>query len=294
VKCDETKPNCHRCLRFNGECDGYELDVARSMIKNILPTPLAPIAPKIALVSAAGQGLLAEVDQLQLSSPIEDPESLYLLYFQARSLSHLTDDLDERLWSRVVLQACESEPGLRHAFIAIGALEWTLELAKDEHTAKGVEAYRTGEKARNTHYEFAIQQYNEAVNRIQETLADPQQDTRIVLMAYVLFLRFETLHGNNFLALDKRQSGMNLVNSWLQQYMGSVVVPADGSTSPGLTASHDIEGGMIHAFPSVDNVKMLLMNGKKTESNPRLNPDILEVCRLMPQTFFSVEEAKMY
>lgn len=71
MKCDETKPNCHRCLRFNGECDGYELDVARSMIKNILPTPLAPIAPKIALVSAAGQGLLAEVDQLQLSSPIE-------------------------------------------------------------------------------------------------------------------------------------------------------------------------------------------------------------------------------
>jgi hypothetical protein len=294
VKCDETKPSCRRCLRFNGECDGYEVDLARTLSKMIMPKSLAPIAPKVVPSTPTESPTSAFGHDLWPASSNGDLEYRYFRFFHEKTVFRLSGYLDETLWNRLVLQACETEPSIRHAVIAIGALDMAFESGEIAQNSNRPASPQTDETRGQiaSHHRFALQQYAKAIKQMRDTLSEPRRDMRNTLIACLLFVCFETFHANNHLALDEAQSGLKMVNGWLPQFVKQGTLHGNHVSGPRSPASYVIEDELIHAFARLD--LMLFPNEEPQQICSKSRPSILEVCRLMPETFLSVEEARMY
>jgi hypothetical protein len=294
VKCDETKPSCRRCLRFNGECDGYEVDLTRTPSKVIMPKTLAPLAPKLVPSTPTESPTSAFGDELWSTSSVGDLEYRYFRFFHEKTISRLSGYLGESMWNRLVLQACETEPSIRHAVIAIGALDMAFESGEIRHNGKRPMFPQTGENRGNagSHHQFALEQYAKAIKQMRDTLSEPRRDMKNTLIACLLFVCFEKFHANNHLSLDEAQTGLKMVNGWLPQFVKQGALHGSHVPGPKSPASYVIEDELIHAFARLDLV--LFPNEEPLKNCSKSRPSILEVCRLMPETFLSVEEARMY
>jgi hypothetical protein len=115
VKCDETRPECQRCIAWGGKgkCTGY-------------PTP-APPAP--APVPKGHRELHPYPNNTLCLPPMKqlfrnDEEYRAFQSFCTRTVAQLTGFRQSNIWSHLILQASEMEPCIRHAVIAIGALNY--------------------------------------------------------------------------------------------------------------------------------------------------------------------------
>jgi hypothetical protein len=61
----------------------------------------------------------------------DEREYRYFRLFCDKTAFQLSGYFDSTLWSRLVLQTCQSDPSVRHAVVAIAALGSILESAKD-------------------------------------------------------------------------------------------------------------------------------------------------------------------
>jgi len=116
----EGRPSCTRCVRFGITCDGYSqtkqeinnIEWKRKSHRTIEPKQLAVVA------------LQRSPSTTQFS---DDGEFYYFQLFcsqTAPQLSSCTQWTESQLWAKIVLQASETEPCIRHAVIAIGALDF--------------------------------------------------------------------------------------------------------------------------------------------------------------------------
>jgi len=259
-----------------------------------MPKTLAPIAPKVVPSTPTESPTSAFGDDLWPSSGAGDLEYRYFRFFHEKTVSRLSGYLDEALWNRLVLQACENEPSIRHAVIAIGALDMAFECGEISQNGTTPTSPQMDERRSNavSHHQFALQQYAKAIKQMRDTLSEPRRDMRNTLIACLLFVCFETFHANNHLALDEAQSGLKMVNGWLPQFVKQGALHANHVPGPRSPASYVIEDELIHAFTRLDLV--LFSNEEPLPKCSKSRPSILEVCRLMPETFLSVEEARMY
>jgi hypothetical protein len=122
VKCDEGKPVCQRCIKFGVECDGYR---TAYKFKQQLPGPqkreLLPSQPAIKLPSS---GSLA-------NSPFANiEEHQYFDLFCARTGYDIFPTFDSGHTRQRLLESCHFNPAIRHAIVALGALDKTAELVQ--------------------------------------------------------------------------------------------------------------------------------------------------------------------
>lgn len=101
VKCDETKPECQRCVKGRFKCDGYSGRANRPSSQLKSSKALAPLKP------------LSRMPTVQLFK--SEPEYRQFQRFCREQAAQLTGYRDTQLWSRVVLQACETNASIRHA-----------------------------------------------------------------------------------------------------------------------------------------------------------------------------------
>ncbi|KAN0089556.1 hypothetical protein V8E51_019816 [Hyaloscypha variabilis] len=184
VKCDEARPICQRCIKFGLGCDGYD-DESRAIQPSkfshgqVFPNPQkGAVVPRIQPPPA----ILCRSPQRSLFS--NQQEARYFQAFTTHTASQLTGLFASNLWNRLVLQACESNVSLRHAVIAIGALDpktWRGPAESDEETSRRPFAYHE--------YSIAIRDMRTAA--MQESL-----DFRTRPMACLLFICFEIYHCN--------------------------------------------------------------------------------------------------
>ncbi len=258
-----------------------------------MPKSFVPIAPRI-IAAVAAESRSPTILQEPQSSPFSgEAEYRYFRFFHEKTAERLSGFFNEALWNRLVLQACEYEPSIRHAVIAIGALDMALEHAQG---TKRPEYLELGDEDKKvvSHHQFALQQYGKAIKRMQDNLSKPRQDMRTILIACLLFVCFETFHGNNNSAVKQAQSGIKMINGWLPQFVKQGNLPADhipGLRSP---APYVIEDELVHAFSRLDVLALSFAEEQPLDIAPQLSPNIREFSRLMPQTFLSVEEARMY
>jgi Fungal specific transcription factor domain len=260
-----------------------------------MPKPLAPIAPKVfPSPSSAPQSPFNSLRYDFSLPPIaENPEYGYFRYFHEKTVSRMSGYVDESIWNRLVLHASENEPSIRHAVIAIGALDMALEEAAEPQSR--LAALHIGDEGSKpvSHHQFALQQYAKAIKRMRETLSEPRKDMRNTLIACLLFVCFETFLGNNEVALNETKSGFKLISGWLPQFVNQSSLRHDPMQGSRSRVPYVIEDELIRAFARLDIVAMMFAN-EELEVPAQRRPNILEVCRLMPETFLSVEEAKMY
>jgi Fungal Zn(2)-Cys(6) binuclear cluster domain len=127
VKCDETKPICQRCIKVGLDCDGYqEEEHSRRWVPPSARNP-----------STSGQtsGETLRTNTGMSSAPTSvcrspsrsifknDQEQRYFKLFSTQIVRQFTGLFSSEIWSRLVLQTSEVHPSIRHAIIALGALD---------------------------------------------------------------------------------------------------------------------------------------------------------------------------
>src|SRR5690349_19556803 len=111
VKCDETKPECTKCLSTGRKCDGYE-------------DPKAPRTKNKRASSRDGASLSRSATpdrQLQLHLG-NAKERRALEFFFHRTAPQLSGFFSRAFWNGAVLQISINEPTIRHAMVAVSAM----------------------------------------------------------------------------------------------------------------------------------------------------------------------------
>lgn len=95
VNCDETKPNCRRCLSTGWTCDGYAPPKQRAKRKS----NSSPNASSLILTAP--------------NQDVQGVDSRYFDFFRSYALQDLSAAFDSTYWSRYVLQGCHHEAAIK-------------------------------------------------------------------------------------------------------------------------------------------------------------------------------------
>lgn len=114
------------------------------------------------------------------------------------------------------MQESHAEASIRHAVVALGALYKTLEKAS-ESPPGSPDNNNTFDTVPN-HYNFALQQYGKAIQRLREALENHEtRSQRTILISVVLFTCFESFTGNHISAITQIQHGLGLLEERRQE-----------------------------------------------------------------------------
>lgn len=102
------------------------------------------------------------------------------------------------------LQACESEAAIRHAVVALGALDKTSQASR--HNA--LETQKNSTDIASYHYQHALKEYSKAIKYAKAAI---KKDLRTALMTSLTILSFEGWYGNHELALQQIRIGTGLL-----------------------------------------------------------------------------------
>lgn len=112
--------------------------------------------------------------------------------------------IDSRFWDRVVLQACHSEPAIKHAILALSS--WHQYLQANGETA-------------SQHRAFADKQYHLALQHTQTLISSADADNLApVLITCILCIVYEAARGNFRASILHMDSGRGIVHQHLYKF----------------------------------------------------------------------------
>jgi hypothetical protein len=148
-------------------------------------------------------------------------EHRYFRFYCDQMASDLSGYFDLGLWDRIVLQACDQVPSIRHAVIALAALK-----SISEATQFPFRSVEEEEEIQKNH-RFAIQQYSKAIQYMRGASIEGKQDLRTTLIACLVTFYFETFHGNHASAVKQVIIGLDLLEDELSSNVDGVAPSID-------------------------------------------------------------------
>ncbi|CZR63601.1 uncharacterized protein PAC_13498 [Phialocephala subalpina] len=283
LKCDETRPHCQRCIKFGVECDGYPPVLKRkSPRKREAPPHPAQQAQQATKVPSLGPTSLEK-------SPFANAEEhRYFDLFCARTGYEIFPAFDSGSTRLRLLEFCGFNPAIRHATVALGALDKTSELVQDFEKLSLTSAER--EAAANEHHQNALQQYAKAVKYMTADAAEKHPDMRTMLLTCLLTLAFESWTGNLDLAVKQVHAGIRLIQEWKAKYKGQ-----EEKKPPRLSPAPDlVEDDLIQIFCRLAVQNAFFADEHSPELHSILGMEGSRYCRTMPDEFSSIYEASNY
>jgi hypothetical protein len=201
VKCGEEKPVCVRCIKFGVPCDGY---ATRSSVRDRSSKGgnSRPLLPK----SGAATISITPM-KLQFAN---EGERNYFEMFCSKTAFEILPNFEVEVLRLMLLQACESESGIRNGIVAIGALD------KTSQTARNFEklSYSSTPEEPNEHYHNALRQYAKALKQMRQVASSGNSDLRTMLLTCLVILCFEAWNGSHQLAVQQIQTAIGLIADW--------------------------------------------------------------------------------
>jgi hypothetical protein len=278
VKCDETKPECVRCIKYWGSCGGYPTDPAKPTNESCIEVIARPERPEISF----------PLIQPRLGPCFESEKDLrYFQIFRDQTAATLGGAFDSYIWGGIIPQACEQEPFILNAMIAIGALTHTMHEVQ-RYRRMGI-APKKGEGClgKSPDHEYAIQLYGRALKGMRKASLCEDKDIRMALIACLLVVCFEGFHGSPVTAMTHAAQGVNLLHCWVKKYDGSYLSLLK-SPSP-----HIIEDELIYALNRLDLQVLAFFDTRPVEYHKSFLQDT-EPLRQMPTIFLSLRQARAY
>jgi len=213
IKCDEGKPHCLRCSSTGRVCDGYISPAAtvigsswenHSWDHSATPIVVQSYRPDIA-TNRDGPSRLSVQPQLYAFDTPKEAESFD--FFQSYSVRELTGlfRIYEKFWHDSVLPASMTQPTVRHAVTALGALH--LSFATGHSTS-------VPEDTSDAQVRFAAQQCNRSFKAFSEYTDSQGLNNQLsALVACILYICVASLQGHQSLAAIHFRNGINLVNN---------------------------------------------------------------------------------
>ncbi|KAH8879440.1 hypothetical protein GQ53DRAFT_738684 [Thozetella sp. PMI_491] len=187
VKCDETKPACVKCTSTGRTCDGYPSRTPASYSWSELLSATAVIpSPSTGRTSREGRALD---------------------FFRHVVAPSLSGYVDRDFWTRLVPEALQEEPAIRHAVVAISSIYEVL----------GNQRLALLDSADGR---FALGHYNRALS----LLTSAESDSRGMLFLCILFVCIESLQNNVQGVAEHCRHGVKILNSvditpWVREHL---------------------------------------------------------------------------
>jgi hypothetical protein len=289
VKCDETKPECIRCVKFGGVkfCDGYESQEKERKAS------ISSMGPSKLLMAPSRESLKTE-DEFQC-----------LRFYTEETAPGLSGILDGGFWTQILLQTGQRQLFIQHAIITIGALSKILKIGgvRTEASFAPRMQMTEDEVALQKHYLFALQQYHKFIRGTRAHLLAQENDKRAVLMSCLLITCIERLQNHNQSALTQATSGLKIMQKWIEQHATSEVLDkgklADRGWSiacvPGISSPEPqkIEDGIVDQFRRLE-VNTLALNSINLSSERKYERAEEAALKIMPPTFTDIKDARLY
>ncbi|KAF4947154.1 hypothetical protein FGADI_10610 [Fusarium gaditjirri] len=176
VKCDEEKPNCHRCTSTGRKCDGYDLST------------------------------LATRGRVQLQPIISggsDPESQAIYQFRTRIATLIASSFDADFWTYDVLHKSDTYTPVRHALAALASAYQKSILLGIQSTSCDIFIFSQYQKAMRS---LSI--------CFQEAKTLSTSAKLAALVANFLFTYLCSLQGLRQEALIHLRNGLALIHEW--------------------------------------------------------------------------------
>ncbi|KAH8601065.1 hypothetical protein B0O99DRAFT_494637, partial [Bisporella sp. PMI_857] len=252
VKCGEEKPFCKRCTSTGRKCDGY--------------VPLDQLGN-------GRRGSSASQSKAKFDDPLEEKTFNFFTTVTAPKLSgYFTADF----WQRRVIRASSTEPSIRHAVIAIGAIHQDF-ISRHENYGVGQDPSVKS---------FAFRQYTKAISHLHKLMSTRTQQLDITLMSCILFICFDCISGNYDSAIIHLKAGLKILED-IKKRNSQALTPTE------TTSAHEWER---------EFAPLLLNLGVQTASfvNPKYRKDRASLWRMMREarvptsrsTFNSIYEAR--
>jgi hypothetical protein len=148
-----------------------------------------------------------------LSIHSTEDENRYFQHFAEHTAYELSGFFDPSFWTRLVLQESHNIAAIRHAVIALGALNKSLENAPGPDLK--VNIIQSIDKV---HHEQAVLQHLKAIQALNNYISTSNApQLRNALIACLLFVCFETFQGSYASSVQQTYGGLKILRSY---YMG--------------------------------------------------------------------------
>lgn len=199
MKCDETRPQCNKCLRIGRHCEGYELPLGNAEKSN------APaLLPRAAAVSGTG---FTSITLNDFSRSLDGLELQAFDFFRNHAANSLAGHFSSTVFEYLVLQVTHQQPVVLHAAVAVGSMYRARLIATQLSFATIHDC---------PFYSSALKQYNKAIAKLSCYIGgsqdgNPTERLIVVLMTCLLFVCFEMLHGDQAVVLAHLVRGLKIL-----------------------------------------------------------------------------------
>lgn len=268
IKCDETRPQCMRCIKALLHCNynpSYQ-------VANVAKAPSnVQRRDRVLLPRQNGFSSLTTVRPTSTLPDETDMENQYLKYFEKETTAGFQSAWDWSVWNRLMLQGCHHKKFIRDAVVAIGALHKSLRTSSVAET----DADSAADLAK-LQRQFAYQTYGRALKRIQHAI-DNGSGPRDALIACLLIVCFESHSGDRYKAAVHAHYGLRIYHQLPQSERPSKV-----------------EDDIADAFRNLDITISTVHDGRTIEVHERLLNEAVLLAASMPLAFVNLDEAKRY
>jgi hypothetical protein len=206
-------------------------------------------------------------------------ELLLLDYFQNAPTLKLAGVFKSEFWDSLVLQASETEPGVRHAIIALASA----------HRSRFTTWGDGNIFSLKYHDSFVLKQYNNAIKDLNSHMSveDPQS-VRITAISCMVFICLEMLRGEFHIMNTHFQHGINLLrhiqgrNGCHQQKHGITMVQDPQS----------LDEHLVHVFTRL-HVQFLMLGYDPLHNDTSFAQDVRHIRPInIPKVFSTVHEVR--
>ncbi|KAN0121988.1 hypothetical protein V8E51_000314 [Hyaloscypha variabilis] len=265
VKCDEGRPGCQRCSAFGFDCDGYDEPFqpkAKMSHGQVFPHRRARVIPQVQPSAAA----LCRSPQKSLFK--NDQEHRYFSLFSTKTANQLQGLFSTDLWDRLVLQVSERDSSVRHAVIALGAL--------DPQTWKSpTKSWKDISRRK-----FAYHEYSMAIVEMKKAISQKSLDLRTRLIGCLVFVAFEVYHRNTPSAVAQIESMSLLIEEQIREQ--NIYTPT----------STTIDNELLESFRDLEIQNLVNNSFGRALTERDLLDSRQSIKHKLPQEFVSLHQAR--
>jgi hypothetical protein len=211
----------------------------------------------------------------------EEPEFKYFQYYCEDVAAQIQGPLNDHVWDRLIPQASEGFPFVRHAIVALGALSRSRRLAGSSKEPPLFDPHR----------QYALAQYCKALRGMRESLTGDFTDGRKALISCLLVFCFESLQGHPAAASVHAGSLVTTFFQWRWASADSKLnSPIPGECSQRIL----LEDELTESFAALDTHALLFVDTRPTYIHRKIKTDMNEAVDIMPPEFTTVEECSNY
>jgi hypothetical protein len=225
VKCDETKPACNRCLKWQGFCDGYG---GNSSSSSKVKTEDDDIDPCL-------------LSDIRTTPFLSQQESDYFNAWLYLSKTLCRDPMCE-LYTVTIPQLGMEDPVIMEVVLAVGSLKFAID-SQPKELPKRYDRYSSEA------YRHALARYGRALQRIVAMSVTPET-IRTILICCNLLVCFDLLDGNRSAVHKHIFHGSRI----LQAYLTSVDPDSDLRTATASPAPYVINDLVLQAFQRMGTI----------------------------------------